>query len=386
MAAAGRGDAVSQMARDPALAGRLGEGVVPLRTEPETVKRGGSAASRFGAGSGLFLLFALSGIAGILLLRLMDGSAARAAALAAAMLLGFAVLHWHRAGPHRQPALLGERCTYLGLLFTLAGIAASLVAQGGAASPSRGAMLDRLVADSGIALTAVIIGVALRILMLQVPSGPEAPPQPALRDRAAELESQVGLAVAELERFRLRTQQVLAERLARSTDGFAEQARAQADAIAGLSASMMQRIDASLRAYAERTEALSIAAAESEARRVAALDRAVAGIAEVEARMQAIAARLGESAGTLAQGVAGVALLGKALPAAAAAADSLRVALTAQAEAVRLLAISSTEDARAVRSQRDQLLADLDASREALGRTQRTMAEIAQAVADRLGG
>jgi hypothetical protein len=380
MAAAGRGDAVSQMARDPALAGRLGDGVVPLRAEPEAVKRGVSVMSRLGGGAGLFLLFALPGIAGILLVRLVDGSATRAAALAAALLVGFAGVAWRQAGPHRQPGLLGERCAYLGLLFTLAGIAASLVAPGGAAS------FDRLVADSGVALTAAIIGVALRILLLQAGAEPEPPQRPALHDRAAELESQVGLAVAELERFRLRTQQVLAERLARSTDGFAEQARAQAEAIAALSAGMMQRIDASLRAHADRTEALSIAAAESEARRVAALDRAVIGMAEVEARMQAIAARLGESAGTLAQGVAGVALLGKALPAAAAAADSLRVALTAQAEAVRLLAISSAEDARAVRAQRDQMLADLDASREALGRTQRTMAEIAKAVADRLGG
>lgn len=378
---AGRGDGGAQPSRDPAQAGRPGDSVVPLRAEA-TAPRDAPPA---GAEPVLFLLFALTGVVGILGLHLLLGSAGHGAALAALMLLGFTGLAWRRPESRRQPRQLGSRCAYLGLLYTLAGMAAVLVA---AESAAVAAPIPRVLTGFGVAATAAMLGLGLRILLVQ--ARPEAEPQgdttAPLRARTAELEDELGLAVAELERFRLRTQQVLAERLARSHDGFAEQARMQADAIADLSARMMRRMDESLMRYADRAEALAGATAEAEARRAAALERSVAGIAEVEQRIQVIAAKLAESSATLAQGVAGVALLAKALPAAAGAAESLRAALTDQAEAVRQLAEASAADAREVRAQRDRLLADLDASREALGRTQHALVEIAETVADRLGG
>lgn len=411
----------------------------------------------------VFLVFFLGGSGTILALKLLAKNALLVAVIAAALLLGYAVIA--RVSPFLRlhSDRLGDNCYYLGLLYTLSSLAAALYQIESAADiAQRDVLIERLLGSFGVALVSTILGIALRIFFLQMRrevDDLEEQIRQELNARAMDLKDKMLFAVTELESFRLRTHQVLDERLTQATDAFAQNARAQSVALGELSARIMAQMDRTFSRHAASAEALNettrdIVNAGAElvekvraldvpkdllARRVDAMGQRLAKASErVEEGADALAQRLGtiqapadlvtaklapimsgfaqtvsQAAGTIDQAskaisggegrlreatdqLAGaVATIGRALgglenlqrtlPNAAPAVQAFVAAMEAQAQSIRAIATASAEDARVVRAHRDQLLSDLQQSREALGRTQETLTQIVRVITERLG-
>lgn len=186
---------------------------------------------------GLFILFLIAGTAAVLGVKLLvpDAQLATwsATALACLTLLGYAALASRKEVPRDR---LGDNCYYLGFLLTLASMAAALI-QFDMTAGDRGRILERLIGSFGIALFSTFLGIALRVVFLQMRQeidDIEDATRRELQERAELLKGQLLHTVTELESFRLRTRQVLDERLIAVTDAFAETARAQAEEALGL--------------------------------------------------------------------------------------------------------------------------------------------------------
>jgi hypothetical protein len=421
----------------------------------------------------LFLVFFVAGFAAILAIKLSGGSTLLAALAAAALLLSYAALAGLLPYFRLQSDRLGDNCYYLGLLYTLASLAAALMQIESAAQAQRGALIETLLASFGVALSSTILGIALRVFFLQMRQefdDLEEQLRQDLNKRALDLKDQMLFAVTELESFRLRTQQVLEERLAQATDKYAEHAARQTVEVGRIATQMQDRIEQTFRRHQANAEALAhtteelvasgaalvarvqgidvprdlltkqadlisqrlargadrmTAAAdrfaerlatidvpsdmiasrlaplavaigdvtsrlsttmEAEQRRAAALQNASEGVVSSQVELRAATSNLVASVAMVERLSSGLIALQQSVPAATQAVDQLRAALEAEAETVRRLASASADEARQVRAHRDQLLADLAGSREALGRTQETLTEIVRVITDRLGG
>lgn len=223
---------------------------------------------------GLFILFLLAGTAAVLALKLAleDARLATwvATAAASATLLGYAAL----ASRFRMPGdRLGDNCYYLGFLLTLASMAAALI-QFDISADERGPVLERLIGSFGIALFSTFLGIALRVVFLQMRrelDDLEEATRQELEARAELLKGQLLQAVTELESFRLRTRQVLEERLMQAADTVRDHLDAQAEEglrlvrrladegsrALGVHSEQALRLEAAIRAQTEAAAALA---------------------------------------------------------------------------------------------------------------------------------
>lgn len=265
---------------------------------------------------GLFILFLVGGTAAVLALKLALPEAQLATwlatAAACATLFGYAGF----AARLRLPGdRLGDNCYYLGFLLTLASMAAALI-QFDLSGGERGVVLERLIGSFGIALFSTFLGIALRVVFLQIRrelDDLEEVTRRELQERAAELKGQLLQAVQDLEGFRLRTRQVLDERLMAVTDQVSEHLRAQAEETLALARQLAEagnralgvhveqamRLEASIRGQTEAAAALAERLGRVEVppdlfrRELAALaERLAASVVPLEQAAQALAARL----------------------------------------------------------------------------------------------
>lgn len=135
-----------------------------------------------------FILAFVAGTAGSIVLKMMGVHPFGVAGFAAAILCGYALLSWLSGKLMLEPEVLGDNCYYLGFLFTLVSLGYTLyqVAAPGQATAQTD-LLPEVISGFGVALSSTIVGVFLRVLLMQIR------PDIMVRDRETrrELQDQV---------------------------------------------------------------------------------------------------------------------------------------------------------------------------------------------------
>lgn len=350
-----------------------------------------------------------------------------AAWLAVVLMLLYAAIASQTRTFRLHPERLGDNCYYLGLLYTLASLVAALVELERTDAAERGALIESLLASFGIALFSTVLGIALRVWFVQMRreiEDLEAELQRDLQEAAQKLKDQLLFAVTDLESFRLRTQQVLDQRLAEATSAVVDGASKQAQAIEELGRRTIAALEPAVEPLGERIRAFSESArAVLEASRdlagrlraievpqdllvrpvaqlqraIADLARLVAGLEETTGRIRASLERetgalevrlagLATPIGQLVQGLQSAAAAGRGLEGLGAQIEPLRDRLSALAGDLDQLLAAARDDAREIRGLRDQIRADLVDYHRAQRELGGTLVEIADGVVRRLGG
>lgn len=368
---------------------------------------------------GLFLFFALIGFGLIFAVKLAQPSllvapAARisdsliASAGAVLLLLLYAFFTWRINFFRMHADRLGDNCYYLGFVYTLASLAAALVEMELYAG-DRGEVLERLIGSFGVALLSTILGILLRVFFMQMRREVEDLEEDLRRDlqqRAQLMRDQLHQAVIDLESFRLRTRQVLEERLHDTTETFSAAVNAQTQAVqrtvddlaqrardafasvlaaAGDLGSATAQVGKAAADLAQRFDAVQIPPdlIAAPARMLRKRTDALTGSVE---RLQEASERLASILGGLEASLANAAEQSRAAESLTATIAKFQESMTQQADTISRVVHQTETDATAMRAHRDGILRDLAASREALGRTQETLTEIVRVITDRLGG
>ena len=195
---------------------------------------------------GLFALVAVVGFAGILLFKLQDfnGGYVACAAVALMVIYGLAAFQFRKV--KMRPDRLGDNFYYLGFIFTLASLSAALLQ----IQIHKSASIDDLLGSFGIALFTTIVGVAGRVLFVQMRGDIDEVEDEVRRDllkASADLRAQLSLTLAEFETFHTGVKQV-AEKTATQSDTVVEDAISNIKRVANSAA---ENID---RAFANETE------------------------------------------------------------------------------------------------------------------------------------
>lgn len=108
----------------------------------------------------------VAGAVGILWLKQLDIEPWWAALFSAGVLVSYAIAAWANRYLALEPEVIGDNSYYLGFIFTLISLGATLYQMGGTGTDS-GALRD-VIAGFGVALSSTIIGVFLRVFMMQL--------------------------------------------------------------------------------------------------------------------------------------------------------------------------------------------------------------------------
>lgn len=157
---------------------------------------------------GLFGMVALLGFAMILVLKVRGLDADYIAGFAVLLMLGYGVLAFNMPLVQMRLDRLGDNFYYLGFIFTLASLAAALV-QLRMSMP-----IEELLGSFGIALVTTIVGIAGRVMFVQLRSEIDDVEEHVRRDLAAasaDLRAQLSASVREFETFRTGLLQTLKE-------------------------------------------------------------------------------------------------------------------------------------------------------------------------------
>lgn len=338
-----------------------------------------------------------------------------AAMFAACLILLYAFFAWRVQFFRLHADRLGDNCYYLGFVFTLASLAAALVEMS-LHTDNQSAALEPLIGSFGIALLSTILGILLRVFFMQMRREVEDLEEELrwdLQQRAQLMRDQLHQAVIDLESFRLRTRQVLEERLhdttktfsmavkdhteavQRTVDDLATRAR---DAFASVLMATSElggataQVGKAATDLAERFKGIEIppdliaGPARMLRKRAETLADSVERLRQVTERLTAASGILETSLGGVTEGMQAIRGLMDAIKAMVAAVAQVEQTFDGQAKTLSDIARQTEAEVGALREHRKAILRDLDASREALRGMQETLTEIARAIADRLGG
>ncbi len=345
---------------------------------------------------GLFLAFAAGGFGLVLLMKLSGTPPLAAAVTAVGVLVAYGVLTWRIPHYRLHPDRLGENCYYLGFLFTLASLSAALIAINQADVTDRGAVIERIIADFGVALFSTIAGVAARVAFMQIRREVEDLEEEIRNDLsgvASALKDNLWLAVTDIESFRLRVRQVMTQEMEALVGEQAEavrKIRGEVKKVATAAERLTDRIDG-----IDVPPDLLVRQLTSVQSRLASLGDSFARTAEFDEQRQAAAVQLTRD---LTEAVARLSETGpseQARAAAAAMADTVaRVSeqvRTFQASLVGLQQTYSTHlqqglvEAQGLKALREAMEADLHAARQTLRSLQNAMSDVADGIVRRLG-
>ncbi|MFT4013649.1 MAG: hypothetical protein QM682_09645 [Paracoccus sp. (in: a-proteobacteria)] len=114
------------------------------------------------------LLFAFAaGVAGGLILKFQEINPLWSASYAALVLCIYAGLTYFTTQLRLDPEAIGDNCYYLGFLFTLTSLAVTLYFVVQAGDQDRAQLIPEVISGFGVALSSTIMGVFLRVLMMQ---------------------------------------------------------------------------------------------------------------------------------------------------------------------------------------------------------------------------
>ncbi len=169
----------------------------------------------------LLLLAFLVGVFGGLAIKLLHVHPFVAAAFAAVVLVLYATLTFFTTHLQLEPEVIGDNCYYLGFLFTLTSLSITLyfVVQAGMAE--RAALIPEVISGFGIALSSTIVGVFLRVLMMQFRVdivSRERETRLELDDAARRLRAELNGAIARMKDFTVESVQQASEREAKLRD------------------------------------------------------------------------------------------------------------------------------------------------------------------------
>lgn len=184
---------------------------------------------------GLFLGFAALGFIVIFSAKSMGYTGILTALGAVTALVAYAALASCLDAFRSNPDRLGDNCYYMGFLFTLASLSAALVALQRETASGRGDLIEALIGSFGVALFSTIAGITLRVFFMQMRrevEDLEAELRNELQRSAGLLKGQLAEAVMDLENFRLRTQQVMAQQMDQAASGFTGLAERLVDYVA----------------------------------------------------------------------------------------------------------------------------------------------------------
>jgi methyl-accepting chemotaxis protein len=217
---------------------------------------------------GLFLFVAAFGFCGILWLKSQGGdtetsgrSSDAIAAGAVLLMLIYGYIAFRIPEVRLRADRLGDNFYYLGFIFTLASLSAALIQFRG------GVRVHDLLGSFGIALVTTIVGIAGRVVFLQMRSEIDDVEEAVRRDlatTAADLRAQLGETIREFETFRtalLQTVHETQQQLAMSAKSHVEAVDAVTSANRNHASSLnesMKSIAQSVKTASERAEKISI--------------------------------------------------------------------------------------------------------------------------------
>jgi hypothetical protein len=149
---------------------------------------------------GLFALVAVGGFGGILFFKLQEFNGSYVACAAVLLMLLYGLLAFQFRKVRMRPDRLGDNFYYLGFIFTLASLSAALLQ----IQIKKTASIDDLLGSFGIALFTTIVGVAGRVLFVQMRGDIDEVEDEVRRDllsASADLRAQLSLTLAEFETF-----------------------------------------------------------------------------------------------------------------------------------------------------------------------------------------
>ncbi|MGR3717019.1 MAG: hypothetical protein ACU0B1_09765 [Thermohalobaculum sp.] len=169
----------------------------------------------------LFIFCGISGVALVATAKFTGLTGWPAEFMVIAIIVLYALLCWRSRRFNLHPERLGDNCYYMGFIFTLASLAAALVAIQFGDESARGSLLEELLGGFGVALFSTIVGIIARVSFMQMHrevEDIEAQLRLELQSAAAHLKDQLMDAVFRLEGFRVRTAQVIEEQSIKSVE------------------------------------------------------------------------------------------------------------------------------------------------------------------------
>ena len=163
---------------------------------------------------GLFAVVAVLGFAGIVILKVRGFDADAVAGAAVALMVVYGVVAFQYRRVRLRPDRLGDNFYYLGFIYTLASLSAALL------QLRAGARIEELLGSFGIALFTTIIGVAGRVLFVQLRGDIDEVEDEVRRDllsTSADLRAQLNITLAEFETFHTGVQQAARKAAEQST-------------------------------------------------------------------------------------------------------------------------------------------------------------------------
>jgi hypothetical protein len=164
---------------------------------------------------GLFALVAVVGFASILFFKLNEFNGNYIACAAVLLMLAYGVVAFQFRRVRMRPDRLGDNFYYLGFIFTLASLSAALLQ----IQIQKTASIDDLLGSFGIALFTTIVGVAGRVLFVQMRGDIDEVEDEVRRNllsASADLRAQLSLALAEFETFHTGVKQAADKAVAHS--------------------------------------------------------------------------------------------------------------------------------------------------------------------------
>jgi hypothetical protein len=164
---------------------------------------------------GLFAAFALIGFLAIIFLKTETVFSSKfVAALSACAMVLYGTIAWRLPTVQMRPDRLGDNFYYLGFLYTLASLSATLL------EIQSAAQIEKLLGNFGIALATTVVGVAGRVLFVQMRGELDDVEALVRRDLAAasaDLRSQLVLCLRDFETFRTAVFQASSEAIEKTT-------------------------------------------------------------------------------------------------------------------------------------------------------------------------
>lgn len=198
---------------------------------------------------GLFALIALLGFGAIFAFKIWGYDHDYIAAFAVLLMVLYGVVAYHIPLVAMRLDRLGDNFYYLGFIYTLASLSAALF------QLQSGMQIQALLGSFGIALITTIVGIAGRVLFVQLRSDLDDVEERSRRDLAAassDLRAQLSLSVREFETFRTGLLQTLTEVETESS----KSTKRQIKAIESLARASAERIEAAFESNRKQSQQL----------------------------------------------------------------------------------------------------------------------------------